>query len=457
MTDKGKKQVEDSSQNKLTPCWRTSGSCESVFVKHRFAGENQPKIKGCCLCRDIPKMNPEDLEGQDNPTVKVFNTFREHLLEIDCSHHAMVQGNRKQLKLLTDAISGQGRLVNLMWSEHCELQKAFQEEKELTRKAILYSIERSGGYALPDSQPTIREELLRSFGAKSKAPEGSTPNVTGAAKRQRRLDFDNADAGDGTEGANAGEGGKEKTDEVDGIKYGYIGSAHFPRRLKVSFWPPPGMQFLIFEIACGAYGFSKSKDKTQCGLCDPRNQYPLTYATSTILDVVATMLTDQLTDSIWWLPTAFGPIALNPAGYCKDTLDFIVRRYMGYVDETHKIYVPLSCEGHWFLLVVDLRDSKVIYLDSLKDVNAGPARRQIIDFVSNYDPEIMNSTHRYRLATSLMMAKSNVKRDEVGLTALSYYEGRDGTRKKELDISSDSASSCQGNVPVNVDSDSVEI
>ncbi|MED6114167.1 hypothetical protein PIB30_077650, partial [Stylosanthes scabra] len=257
MANKGKMQVVDSGDENTKKQAGDSGNKNTTSAE----------ASGLDDVRDIPKMNLEDLAGHDNPMVAVFNTFREHLLERDSRKWAMGQANRKQLKLLTDAITGQGRLVNLMWSEHCELQKAFQEKRELTKKAILYSIDRSGGYAIPDSQPTIREELLRSYGVKNKEREAATTDTT-AAKRQhstaqlkRRLDFDQSVVDEVNKVASAGEGSPDNIGEVAGVKYGYIGSAHFPVRLKVSFRPPPGMQFLITEIACGAYIFSKSKDK----------------------------------------------------------------------------------------------------------------------------------------------------------------------------------------------------
>ncbi|MED6114710.1 hypothetical protein PIB30_083046, partial [Stylosanthes scabra] len=55
MADKGKKQADDSAQQK-------SFSADDSVLDN---------------VRDIPRMNPEDLEGQDNPAVKVFNSFRE--------------------------------------------------------------------------------------------------------------------------------------------------------------------------------------------------------------------------------------------------------------------------------------------------------------------------------------------------------------------------------------------
>ncbi|MED6220084.1 hypothetical protein PIB30_041551 [Stylosanthes scabra] len=282
MADKGKKQDEDHGLKMST----STADSELVNV------------------RDIPRMNPEDLDGEDNPSVK-------HLLERDSSNRAFIQANRRQLKLITDAITGQGKLVNLIWSEHCELNKAFQEEKELTRKGILYSIERSGGYALPDSQPTIREELLRSFGTKRKEPEGSASEAAVKARVQatgqlkRRLYFDNmGEADKETDGASAVIGGPEKNDEEARIKFGCIGSAHFPREI-------------LFQRD------ALSLDRKTLWSLRPKKAVP-----REVLDAVATMMTDESSDSIWWLPTSFVPVALNPTGYCKATLDFITRRYM---------------------------------------------------------------------------------------------------------------------------------
>ncbi|MED6121881.1 hypothetical protein PIB30_034305 [Stylosanthes scabra] len=461
MADKGKKQDEEGASKMAT----SVAELDLVNVSPRGL-----KLRMLCVCRDIPRLNPEDLHGDGNASVKVYNSFREHLLERDASNRAFMQANRRHLKLLSDAITAQEKLSNLIWGQHEELRKAFEEEKELARKGILYSIERSGGYTLLDNQPTR---------GKTWKAHPLTVLALLESKGLRRLDFD----GNETEndGANAVAGDADKNDEVGKIKFGYIGSLHFPRRLKVSFRPPPGMQFFITEIALGAYAFSKSMEKTE--ILFQRDDLSLDRKTlwslrpkkavpREILDAVATMMTDESSDAIWWLPTTFGPIALNPTGYCKATLDFITTRYMGYVDETHKIFIALSCEDHWFLLVVDLRNKKLVYLDSLKDVNARDQRVKIIDFVPNrsgtaywmqmanlwsdYNSEVVNSTHCYRLATSLLMARANVKRDEVTLAAMRYYEGRDGSREKELDISSDSSSSTKPNVPVDVDSDSVE-
>ncbi|MED6128309.1 hypothetical protein PIB30_096468 [Stylosanthes scabra] len=151
------------------------------------------------------------------------------------------------------------------------------------------------------------------------------------------------------------------------------------------------MQFLIIEIACGAYIFSKSKDKRVTLFVVDRlsldrkifwSQRPNHTIPGEILDAMATMLTDELRDSIWWLPTSFASLALNPTGHCKDTLEFIIHRYMDYVDET-------------------VKDAKVIYLDSLKDVTARAERVKVIKFVGFFMHRLFKERRFYKNAHSI--------------------------------------------------------
>ncbi|MED6181757.1 hypothetical protein PIB30_022357 [Stylosanthes scabra] len=408
------------------------------------------------------------------------------------------------------------------------MKKMFKEDRERTRKAILYSLERSGPMSVPEKQPkkqlTLREELLKTFGSKSKGREEG-PSTNTVTKRQR-LDFDTvADSSqpDATEQGVVATG--QKNPDL-GVKYGYIGSLEFPQRLKVSFRPPPEMQFLITEVACGAYVFSKSKAQTEvlfeAERCSIERELfwtlrPKKIVASEIIDAVVTMLQHHSHGTYWWLPTSFQELALNPKGYYKDTLDYIVRKFMGYVDETSKIFVPLRSENHWYLMVVDFTEGEngqLVYLDSLKDVNRKKERTDLMDFVaffmqtlfkdrkfykrknsshklvstfdftepyiaqqlstindsrvwvahwmqtanlwSNYNPEVVNNQHRYCLATSLMTTRANLKSMELSIKALKYYEGRDGTRELELSTPSDSGSS-NGENAVTVASDSAEI
>ncbi|MED6196777.1 hypothetical protein PIB30_050542 [Stylosanthes scabra] len=226
------------------------------------------------------------------------------------------------------------------------------------------------------------------------------------------------------------------------------------------------------------------------------------------------MCQDESHSSYWWLPTTFQEIALNSVGYSKSSLDYIVGRYMGYVDETFKIFVPLKLDNHWYLMVVNFEDNgSLVYLDSLKDVTKKKERLDQMNFVacflqnlfkerkfykrqesvckqvsgfdfvepyvtqqdprsndsgvwvthwmqtaslwSTYNPEIVNDEHRYRLAISLMTSKANRRLDELDLKAPNYYEGRDGCKSTEMAMSSDS-NSITGAKAAPITSDSIE-
>ncbi|MED6157558.1 hypothetical protein PIB30_024256 [Stylosanthes scabra] len=472
---------------------------------------------------DIPELNLEELSGKEQPILAVFNTFRQHLLERDSGNRALLQANGKQVKVLTDAVSGQAKMMELMWSEHCEMKKAMAEERDLIRKAIMYSLERSSSYFVPEKKLTIRDELLRAFGAKSAAPEmgtSSSKQQQSSGVLKRRLDFDLVGDSENAEADNDQplESNREKL-----IKYGYVGSADFPLYLKVCFRPPPGMSFLMTSAACGAYAFSKSKDKSEILFqsdhfkADRRSFWalrPRRNVNSEILDAVATMCQDESHSSYWWLPTTFQEVALNPIGYRKASLGYIVSRYMGYVDETFKIFVPLRLENHWYLMIVNFEDNgSLVYLYSLKDVTKKNERIDQMNFVafflqnllkdrkfykrkesvckqvvgyeffepyvtqqdalsndsgvwvahwmqtanlwSTYNPEVINDEHRYRLACSLITSKANRIVQDLGVKALNYYEGRDGCKTPEMAMPSDSNSTNENNA-MPLTSDSVE-
>ncbi|XLU30214.1 hypothetical protein S245_066280, partial [Arachis hypogaea] len=86
-----------------------------------------------------------------------------------------------------------------------------------------------------------------------------------------------------------------------------------------------------------------------------------------VLNLVVGMVSFSRNDSMWWLPTIFVKIALDPNLHCKATLDYIAAKYMGMVENLVKIYVPIYIERHWYLMIVDMLEGKLVYLDSLKD------------------------------------------------------------------------------------------
>ncbi|MED6131445.1 hypothetical protein PIB30_009926 [Stylosanthes scabra] len=79
---------------------------------------------------------------------------------------------------------------------------------------------------------------------------------------------------------------------------------------------------------------------------------------------------------MWWLPTTFSQMILDPRQYNQPTMDYIKDRYMGKADDITRIYIPLHVLGHWYLMIIDMWDRKLVYLDSLKslDINVTALR-----------------------------------------------------------------------------------
>ncbi|RYR59486.1 hypothetical protein Ahy_A05g025378 [Arachis hypogaea] len=174
-------------------------------------------------------------------------------------------------------------------------------------------------------------------------------------------------------------------------------------------------------------------------------------------------------------------IALSPGNYCPETLEFIKTGYMGPVDDitkvgsywryhpvavmyiggkrvfTHvlsstnlQIYIPLHKDRHWFLMVVDLKEELLIYLDSLKDHSERDARVDQMTYVAFFLQTVLRDRKLYskcdsvppmtsayrvrkpitgqqeptsmRLALDLIMAKSNPTRDEICKLACKHWE-----------------------------------
>ncbi|XLU22489.1 hypothetical protein S245_058555, partial [Arachis hypogaea] len=150
--------------------------------------------------------------------------------------------------------------------------------------------------------------------------------------------------------------------------------------LNLSFWPPEGMQFVGVELAVACYIFENDLD--------------MRFVPKFVLNLVVGMVSFGRNDSMWWLPTTFAQIALDPNLHCKATLDYIAAKYMGMVENLVKIYVPIYIERHWYLMIVDMLEGKLVYLDSLKDKDERQRRvKQMVTVAEFLD--ITLSQHKF--------------------------------------------------------------
>ncbi|KAL4275403.1 hypothetical protein AHAS_Ahas20G0103700 [Arachis hypogaea] len=122
-----------------------------------------------------------------------------------------------------------------------------------------------------------------------------------------------------------------------------------------------------------------------------------------VISLVAVMCSEgAMSESVlkrWWLPTSFQQIAVNPTNYCPKTLEYIKEKFMGKTDKLFKVYVPLHADDHWYLMIIDFFNWKLVYLDSLKDSRLTKARKDQMLYVVFYDgtPDEMHKPSTYEI------------------------------------------------------------
>ncbi|XLU99168.1 hypothetical protein S245_013508 [Arachis hypogaea] len=161
--------------------------------------------------------------------------------------------------------------------------------------------------------------------------------------------------------------------------------------LNPSFRPPQGMHFLGKELAVAAYIFSSDLDNREVLVKDENSRgdrdalltlRPGHLIVDDVINLVCTMLTHENRKESWFLPTTFSQVALSSVNHSINTFEFIRNRFMGYADDLLMIYVPMHRDNHWFLMVVDLVNCNLLYLDSAKNINRQEARISQMKFVA---------------------------------------------------------------------------
>ncbi|KAJ1375735.1 Ulp1 protease family, C-terminal catalytic domain [Sesbania bispinosa] len=162
------------------------------------------------------------------------------------------------------------------------------------------------------------------------------------------------------------------------------------RGLKIPFWmqlsfkPPIDMDLDDLEIVTAAYifhidlagGSNGDEVLIRCkwGVGDRkslRTLIPATWIDQEVLNLLASKLTHfeskiATNNSAWFLPTTFAQYALT----WDITPETMIKRYkhkfMGKVDYLRKIFVPINDQNsHWYLMIIDLNQNKIVILDSL--------------------------------------------------------------------------------------------
>ncbi|QHO23269.1 Ulp1 protease family, carboxy-terminal domain protein [Arachis hypogaea] len=98
-----------------------------------------------------------------------------------------------------------------------------------------------------------------------------------------------------------------------------------------------------------------------------------------ILNVVIRMLTRTSKHTQWFLPTSIMQAALKGRTLTSGTATSLRNNYMRC-----KVDKVTRCDGHWYLMIIDVPRMKLIYLDSLRDPTQAEARKISMTRVALY-------------------------------------------------------------------------
>ncbi|RYQ99034.1 hypothetical protein Ahy_B07g086883 [Arachis hypogaea] len=173
-----------------------------------------------------------------------------------------------------------------------------------------------------------------------------------------------------------------------------IKTEKIPKAFNLAFVPTRSMDLAGVELPVATYIFSKDLPKSEIladvGHCVADRTALLTLGPNErvmddVITIVATMLSKTSSQHQWFMPTMImvsqdtrsgdhGPISL---GHQQDALqgtrmtqanmDAVVSKHMRCkVDKVTEIFQPMWTDGHWYLMVVDVRRQRLIYFDSFK-------------------------------------------------------------------------------------------
>ncbi|XP_057723617.1 uncharacterized protein LOC130939535 [Arachis stenosperma] len=180
---------------------------------------------------------------------------------------------------------------------------------------------------------------------------------------------------------------------VDRSQWGKEIGKNIPRGMPLTFFPTKDMKIVGLDLCVAAYIFNTKLDQDEllvrsphCAITrgalrtlEPRKPVVDDVSTSLstaapVLILLACMLAGNSTRIHWFLPTTFSQIATGRGPVPYTTLKAIREDFMGKANKVCKIYCPIWCDGHWFLLVIDVIRKQLVYLDSLPSEDDRPKR-----------------------------------------------------------------------------------
>ncbi|XP_072067468.1 uncharacterized protein [Arachis hypogaea] len=163
-----------------------------------------------------------------------------------------------------------------------------------------------------------------------------------------------------------------------------------PQIMDLVFHPKDGMNLSKLELAVATYIFSRDLPhmyitlptgaRFPTRLVHSRGALltlvPQCEVVDDVLNVVVRMLTTTSERQRWFLPTSIMQAAIDDRSMTFGNMTSLHNKYMrSKVDRVTRIYQPMWCDRHWYLMIIDVPRKKLIYLDSLRDPHQADARK----------------------------------------------------------------------------------
>ncbi|KAL4381303.1 hypothetical protein AHAS_Ahas04G0120000 [Arachis hypogaea] len=169
-----------------------------------------------------------------------------------------------------------------------------------------------------------------------------------------------------------------------------LGSLLSMKIMDLVFHPKDGMNLSGLELTVATCIFSRdlpqSKILIDVGDCICSRGALLTLVpqcevVDDVLNVVVYMLTTPSERQRWFLPMT----AIDGRSMTTRNMTSLRNKYMrSKVDRVTRIYQPIWCDRHWYLMIIDVPRKKLIFLDSLRNPHQTDARKTTMMRVALY-------------------------------------------------------------------------
>ncbi|XLU19010.1 hypothetical protein S245_055076, partial [Arachis hypogaea] len=295
------------------------------------------------------------MEGltDDASFMDVVAQIHEHIIRSERTTRSAMSTQLQHSMRLTEIVAGHSTMLDILWSKHVGRKSSQGLDKgPKSKEGVCASKRKVCSSARLEMVASKAKDVRRLCGEKQmkvdvKRSKGKCNHTKKAASRgdkpcqkplKRKLEFSMASDSDVEVSADLIEFGTPYNNGRN--RCGLVQGEDMPQVFYLMFRPPDGMFFSNLELAVVSYVFDAHLDKSEhtqgdrfafCTLC------PGEELIDDVINLLATVLTDERSEPSWWLPTSFAQIALSPGNYCPETLEFIKTRYMGPVDDITKL------------------------------------------------------------------------------------------------------------------------